>query len=207
MTMTRREIEELLPFYANGTLEAEDRAAVEAALSDDPALRDELAALRVIRDTMQAEEVQSPGEFGLARLLREVEGTAQQGAPANLDSVPRARLRVWQMVAAVALAVGLGTGILGIQGPGEQPGEQPGFELASGDAEIAAAADFTVGFASEATEGEIRALLQSAGLEIVSGPTALGLYDLALLEGAEAEAALAALQAASVVETVAEVAP
>ena len=68
--MTTAQIHELLAFRANGTLEGEDLATVEAALAADADLRAELAALTAIRATMQAEEVQSPGDFGLARLMR-----------------------------------------------------------------------------------------------------------------------------------------
>ena len=71
--MTRDEISALLPFLANGTLEGDERAEIEAALAEDAALQAELRALRAIRATMQAEESFSPGEMGLARLMRGVE--------------------------------------------------------------------------------------------------------------------------------------
>ena len=67
--MTRDEIEALLPFLANDTLTGEERQSVEAAVNADPDLLAELAALRAIRQTMQSDMVQSPGDMGLARLM------------------------------------------------------------------------------------------------------------------------------------------
>jgi hypothetical protein len=204
--MTYQDIHELLPFRANGTLEGADLAAVDAALAEDADLRAELAALTAIRATMRAEEVASPGDFGLARLMRDVDAETRVAAPvaANDNVVPLSRLRIWQVAAAVVLAVGIGFNLPQI-GPGSAPmeraeSEPAGFTLASGGA--AAAADFTVVFASDATEAELRALLLQAGLEIVSGPSALGIYGLGLIDAEMSDAAFAALSASAIVEDV-----
>ncbi|MEC8196124.1 MAG: hypothetical protein VX228_07375, partial [Pseudomonadota bacterium] len=85
--MTRDEISALLPFLANDTLEGAERAEVEAAVAADAALQAELTALQAIRQQMQADQeaAYSPGEVGLARLMRlvEAEGTPVQ-APAQV---------------------------------------------------------------------------------------------------------------------------
>ncbi|WP_420395567.1 hypothetical protein [Nioella sp.] len=204
--MTNEQIHELLPFRANGTLQGADLAAVDAALAEDADLRAELAALTAIRDTMQAEEVASPGEFGLARLMRDVDAEQRERlstpapAAANDNVVPLMRLRIWQVAAAVVLAVGIGFNLPQF-GPGSAPmdsAEPAGFTLASGGA----AADFTVVFAPDATEVELRALLLQAGLEIVSGPSALGIYGLGLIDAETSDAAFAALSASAIVEDV-----
>lgn len=202
--MSYQDIHELLPFRANGTLEGADLDAVDAALAEDADLRAELAALTAIRATMRAEEVASPGEFGLARLMRDVDAEARVAAPvaANDNVVPLSRLRIWQVAAAVVLAVGIGFNLPQI-GPGSAPmeraeSEPAGFTLASGGA----AADFTVVFAPDATEAELRALLLEAGLEIVSGPSALGIYRLGLIDAEMSDAAFAALSASAIVEDV-----
>lgn len=202
--MTCQDIHELLPFRANGTLEGADLAAVDAALAEDAELRADLAALTAIRDTMQAEEVASPGDFGLARLMRDVDAETRVSAPvaANDNVVPLSRLRIWQVAAAVVLAVGIGFNLPQV-GPGSAPmeraeSEPAGFTLASGGAE----ADFTVAFAPDATEADMRALLLAAGLEIVSGPSALGIYGLGLIDADTSDAAFAALSASGIVEDV-----
>lgn len=202
--MSYQDIHELLPFRANGTLDGADLAAVDAALAEDADLRAELAALTAIRATMRAEEVASPGDFGLARLMRDVDAETRVAAPvaANDNVVPLSRLRIWQVAAAVVLAVGIGFNLPQI-GPGSAPmeradSEPAGFTLASGGA----AADFTVVFAPDATEAELRALLLEAGLEIVSGPSALGIYGLGLIDAESSDAAFAALSASAIVEDV-----
>ena len=208
MSYSRDDIEALLPFYANGTLEGADRAAVEAALETDAELRADLAALQAIRQTMQAEEVASPGDFGLARLMRDVEAETPVIAPpaaANDNVVPVTRLRLWQTAAAVILAVGLGVNLL--PGPGdapetgrsiatdEAPTTEEGFSLASGGAP-----DFTIAFAPDAREAEIRALLLQAGVEITQGPSALGLYGLSLLDSVSDETARPILANSGIVD-------
>jgi len=206
--MTRDDLNALLPFHANGTLEGAELAAVDAALQTDADLRAELAALQAIRATMQSEEMQSPGDLGLARLLRDVEAeSAIVPAPvaANDNVVPIARLRIWQIAAAVVLAVGLGLNMLPDAGRAPEmesamsedaaPAAEQGFALASGGS-----ADFTVIFAPDATEAAIRALLLEAGVEITGGPSALGLYGLGLLESGRDDAARSILAASEIID-------
>ena len=69
----RRRVAELLPFYVNGTLSADERTEVDALLAEDEALRQEVALLNHIRDAIKADAPDfSPGELGLARLTRAI---------------------------------------------------------------------------------------------------------------------------------------
>ncbi|MCG6901835.1 MAG: hypothetical protein LJE68_04055 [Rhodobacter sp.] len=185
--MTRNEVEALMPFLANDTLADAERAEVEAAVAADPDLQRELAALRVIRETMQAEEEFSPGEMGLARLMRSVD--AETNIAANQPRAPRTW--VWQIAASVLLAVVVGQAAF--QLGGSDPG---GFELAGGDAPA-----FTIAFNADVAETDLRNLLLDANVEIVSGPSALGLYGLAVLEGTSSEEARALLEASPLVQS------
>jgi len=181
--MTRDEISALLPFLANETLTGDERAEVEAAVAEDAGLQSELAALQAIRATMQADEGYSPGEIGLARLMRDVGKDA-----------PRQRIRrplVWQAVAAALLAVVVAQAVF--QFRGTDPG---GYQLAGGED-----APFTVAFAPRTPEAELRALLLQAGVEIVRGPSALGLYQLAPLEGTKLSKARDVLQGSDLIES------
>ncbi|MBF9031153.1 hypothetical protein HKCCE3408_12185 [Rhodobacterales bacterium HKCCE3408] len=226
MTMDRQDIEALLPFLANGTLEGAEKEEVEAALAEDVQLRTELEALRAIRYQMQAEEMEaSPGELGLARLMRDIDREAEPvagSAPQAENVVPISRLRIWQVAAALILAVGIGQAVLTPRGGSvpeapQQVAEDSApaaatasreFGLASGAPEAAPRAAFRVIFAADATEAEMRALLLDAGLEIVAGPSAIGFYDLAPIDGADGiEAARSALtDAGPLVETLEDVA-
>ncbi len=180
--MTRDEVSALLPFLANGTLEEAERAEVESAVAGDPALQAELTTLQAIRTTMQAEEDFSPGEMGLARLMRDI--------PKDEPQKRVNRPWIWQAAAAVLLAVIVGQAVLlDRDGPG-------GFELAGGED-----APITAAFAADTPEADLRALLLSAGVEIVAGPSALGLYRLSPLEGTAIADAEVVLRSSEIVES------
>lgn len=191
--LSRDEIEALLVFLANDTLEGEERAAVEAAVAADPQLAGELAALKAMRSEMQAEEVSTPGEMGLARLMREIDAEAaspvvpQAGLPeaANLSTAPSG---FWK-IAAVAL---FGLVVAQTAYIGYDKGTD--FELAGGPA-VSAEYTIRVAFAEDAAEADIRALLLDLGLVIVDGPSAIGLYTLAAPDDAARAEAVTALQA------------
>lgn len=195
MTRARSEIVLDLPFLVNGTLGAAEKAEIEALMAEDALLAAEHEALAAIREGMQAEDIRSPGEFGLARLMRDV---GREGAgPATLKDPVQAPTRawVWQVAAALAVIGFLAQGYL----LRESSSPQGGYQLA-GAAQPGA---LVVTFAPGATEESIRALLVEQNLEIVAGPTALGLYRLDLVGGGDPAAASAALAAAAdIVESV-----
>lgn len=190
MTRARELVEMDLAFFVNGTLDAPERAELEALMAEDAQLRAEADALAVIRAEMQTEEVRSPGEFGLARLMRDVgREAAKPVAAAPLQN----RTWLWQLAAAVAV-VGLLAQTLLMRDTGGN-----GIQLASADAPGA----LVVTFAPDATEEAIRDMLLGAELEIVAGPSALGLYRLDITEGGDLSAATEALRAAAaIVESV-----
>lgn len=196
MSGPRDELELELPFYVNGTLDAETRAELEALAAEDPELRAEIEALGAIRAEMQAEEVRAPGEFGVARLMRDIDretvDAAQEGTVVPLRAPSRGWL--WQLAAAVAVVGLIAQGFLL-----RQPAAPEGYVMAGAGAEGA----LVVGFVPEASEAQIRALLLAQGLEIVAGPSALGLYRLDVTADADAGTAAAALRAAGdIVESV-----
>jgi len=182
--MTPQEIHSLLPFLANDTLTGEERAEVEAAVAADPALQSQLEALRAIRTTMQAEESYSPGEIGLARLLRDV-------GEQPVATRPTSRPWLWQVAAAVLLAVVLGQSFMMTRN-----GDPGGYQLAGGDAAI------IIAISPDATEAQFRELLLNAGVEIISGPSALGFYELKIAEGRTADEVHAILEASAIIESI-----
>lgn len=187
MTLSREEIEQLLPFLANGTLEGSELAEVRQAVEADADLAVQLAGLQALRTTMQQDETgYSPGDIGLARLMRDLDMQERASRPAP-------RSMIWQIAATVLLAVVIGQAVLLPQ----RDDAGGGFELASG-----AQAVFTITIRPDATEADIRALLLTAGVEIVEGPSALGLYGLALVEGTTIQDARSILNAArDIIET------
>jgi len=178
----RREIEELLAFLANGSLEGAEKTRVEEAVAADEKLAGELAALTAMRTTMQAEEdTQSPGEFGHARLMRELDKEAT-AAPSITPAPKQGRPIFWQIAAGVMCAALLGQAVWNTN-------TDEGDYILAGGGE----ATLTVSFVPTATEEQIRDLLLDAGVEIVGGPSALGFYELEPIEGVQPDEAAAIL--------------
>lgn len=173
---------------------------------------------------MQEDEDYSPGEIGLARLMRsidEIEAPDESPPPQDEPVAPgiapgkgiaapekavappvepvgtRARpgfgSRLWHVATALLLAVAVVQGLVlaGRDAEGGPPG----------------AAALTLSFANDAPESAIRALLLEAGVEIVSGPSALGQYAVSVREGTRPEAAFDALSASALVLDVTREAP
>ena len=181
----RQELEELLPFLLNGTLEGAELAEVEAAVAADPALAAELEFLRGVRDDIKTRETApSPGEFGLARLMRDV--TSDRSAAAK----PAGVSRIWQYAAAAAVALFVAQSALVFTAPEKM------VQLAGGSITPYNGPVLVVAFNQDATEGEIRKLLTDFGMEIVGGPSALGLYSISIYDEDATDAALIYLNTA-----------
>jgi anti-sigma-K factor RskA len=197
-------LELLLPWYVNGTLEAEERRQVEAYLESNSDARDEVALLRELRQQVKDEKIEhSPGELGLQRLKREIKQAGAQ--PDGADRMTGRTVTVasfWRPLAVAAcLAVVVQAGVM--VGLGGWPGSD--VEIASGTAGLTAPV-LQVTFEPGATEQEIRDVLQSAGASIADGPTALGVYNLRLVDAGTTtvDEALATLRARADVVTFAE---
>lgn len=159
-----QQIAELLPFWINGSLSADEAAEVAAAVAADPALADETAFLRALRARMQAEPPgYSPGEIGLARLKRTL----------AVETAPR-RVSLATAAAVALIAAGLGFAAQTLLRPA--PVE---YIQASGDTDSAA---LLVAFQPTAPAQAISQALLAEGLTILDGPSALGLYRLAPMD-------------------------
>lgn len=177
----RQAVEALLPFYVNGTLEAEDLATVQTALEAEPELQQQVAALDHIRAQMQAEDIEfSPGEMGFARLSQAIEAPVA----ANTSAAPT----WWRTGAIAACAALLAVGVT-LQLP-RLTTSAPVYEQA------AAAQDaprLQIAFLPNASLEAVGAVLSELDLSIVAGPSALGFYELTAQNGADLALALTAL--------------
>lgn len=198
------DLDRLLPWYVNGTLEGEERQAVEAYLERSADARDEVELLRQLRQQVKEQSIEnSPGELGLQRLKREI----KQGAEQQKSSGDRMAGKVltvasfWRPLAVAAclalviqagVMVGMNTGVIPTGGEVGTAGKSQ--------------AVLQVTFSPDATEQDIREVLQAAGASIADGPTALGIYNLRLVDPAATtvEEALATLRANDTVVTFAE---
>lgn len=186
------DLQELLPFYVNGTLKGAERQSVEQALRDDPALQNELDYLKGLRAEVKAQDFGTPpGELGLKRLQRSIAAEKLKN-----DPIARARSKItreqnnWWKVAAIAacLLILLQAVFL------FQPDYNPDLSAAGGP-NISASTSYMIDvtFAPTAQEQNIRDLLLSLDAVIVDGPSALGVYTLSVPK--EREAAIEKLRA------------
>jgi hypothetical protein len=192
MTDRTNEIDDVTQVaFVRGRLTPEMEEAIARAAAD-PGVSAELALTRRIVAALdaEAEETPEPGDLGWARLSRAID------ADEKAAGSQRRWLPAWQLAGAAAAAVLLWQAVaVPLIAPDSGPGFQPVGE-ASGPA-------LAVGFANDAPEGEIRALLHSIGGRITDGPSALGLWEVSFDDAAARDAALSALEAAPIVATAA----
>lgn len=203
----------LLPWYAAGTLEEDERRRVERFLEEHPEQRAHLRAVEEELEGTQAlnRALPAPSAGSIDAILAQVrreEGRAPAGRRAAsagglgglfaaiggwLDSLsPPVR----GLAAAALLLVAIAqAGVIGAL-VGSAPEPQTQFRTATGEAvaPAPAEADILVTFAPDATAAAIGALLAEIDARIVDGPRAGGVYALALADAATAEAALARLE-------------
>ena len=74
--------DELLPFYVNGTLNADDRVWIEHYLREHPLAANELHWLRSVQTVTQQEVVPVSAEVGMERAMQRIRGERAQAAPA-----------------------------------------------------------------------------------------------------------------------------
>ena len=185
---------ELLPWYANGTLDGRECAAVEAHLPTCPACQAELQRCRDIATAVHAagEAAWSPSPGHFSQLLARIDAAEAQEAQDGgwrerlrarytrsllaLQSTPR--LVRWALVTQGAMLLLL-AGVLVWQAP-FAPG--PLYQtLSDGRDPVARGqAHIQVVFADEMTEKELRALLTGVGGTIVKGPSSEGVYTVAV---------------------------
>jgi len=184
-----KEIEELLPFYVNGTLEGDELNQVEKAIQKDPSLADEVEFLKKLRGEIKAEQTdQPPGELGLKRLQKQLqEQTQYQSGTGNNQKVSSmGSSNIWR---AASIAACL---LLIIQAVAFFP-HWPSDDLtASGNKSMVHTPGiYTTGkvisitFVPDATEDNIRHLLLTIEANIVEGPSALGVYKIVVANDIE----------------------
>lgn len=172
---------ELLPWYENGSLSADDHAWVEAQLADDPAAGKALAFDRQIAETLSAQADELPADIGWNNLMQRVRADA---APAAATAAERSGgLMDWLMslltprvgmAMAVLLAVQtIGLGLL----VNDRAADHGTVEYRSVGG-VAPHPVIRAVFADDLTNEQMRDTLLDQGLVIVDGPNQLGEYQL-----------------------------
>lgn len=168
------EAEALLPWYATGQLEDEDRARVEKHLSACADCREQLATERRLVQEFRAFTPEL--ESGWSRLRAQVASPTPVRNEHN-RSIPEVGADLWAaftrpivlafaaaQVAFVAFASGLMLWL-----------SQPAYQ-ALGSAPAPASANAIVMFRADAAQQDVRDAIRNAGATIVGGPTEAGAY-------------------------------
>jgi anti-sigma factor RsiW len=186
------ETQELLPWYVNGSLDAVERAKVEAHIADCPECRAEVALERRLQGAVA--ELPVEAEQGWAAMRARMAVAEVRPAPplSARASVRRALGRPatlrW-VVAAQAVAAVLVVGV----SFGTRQALVPQYRTLSA-APVSAAGNVIVMFRPSTSEQRIRGALLASGAHLVDGPTDADAYVLHV-PGERRDAALAALRA------------
>lgn len=172
----------LLPWHANGTLEPDEAAALDAHLAECAECRRDLAGERLMRELYGAMPVAD--QFAMPPLPAPRLQTRRHPA---WRSVTRHLSSGWGKASmAAAAAVALVVAVAPRQSDGE-------YQLLGSDT-AAQPGNAIVLFAPETPARDLRAALERAGARLVDGPTASGAYIVQVSDDGRAEA-LAALRA------------
>ncbi|MEM7642853.1 MAG: hypothetical protein AAF366_10020 [Pseudomonadota bacterium] len=184
--------DELLAF-AQGRADSGLAVRIETARADDPGLAAELALMAGLKPALAgaAGAVNPPGEMGWRRLEAAI---GQQAAPARAAG----SVALWRAAAVVFGLAAIGQGLYFGTG---QDGTAPGYQTASDEIFEHVLA---IGLQPDATEAEIRAVLQAANARLVDGPGASGLYRVAFETAAALADGRLQLEAAEIVQLVLE---
>lgn len=204
-----RELAELLPWYANGTLNADETARVEKALDEDAVLRLQLDLIREDQKASVelAEEAPLPESLQArfnASLNAEIERNARAAAPraAHARTGLLARFAAFMTPPRLALASAAAAAVIAIQagllmsgGPASDRGAS--YQTATGGEQmVVEGSEFLVSLSADASVGDLTAFLNEVNGRIVDGPGQSGLYRLRFA-GDDAGQALERLSAES----------
>jgi hypothetical protein len=181
----RREIEELLPWHAAGTLSRRDAQRVEEALARDPELARRYALVREeLGGTIHLNEsLGAPSARAMEKLFAgiDAEPARRQAAPLNFGTriaeffaSLSPRTLAWSAGAA-AVAILLQAGLLA--GIMLNETKTSGYQTASAPTTDPGVGAFTlIRFAPQASSDDITRFLEANKLSIAAGPMAGGLY-------------------------------
>jgi len=180
--------DETLRDYVKGRLPAAEATALDTAAAADPRLAAEIALVRGIVKTGEADAGRAPSaELGWARLSRAIDAESRKSS----SFVPKQFSR-WQVAAVAAIAVAVWSAVAGpLVSRNAQPDE--GYVMASERPAYPFSAQAT--FVPTVQESAIREALRTVNAEIVEGPSALGVYVLAFKDKDALNSGMEALRA------------
>jgi hypothetical protein len=200
--------DELLPFYVNGTLGAEDRAWIDSYLREQPLAENELRWLRAVQTTVQAEAVPASAEVGLERVMQRIHGERKTAAPSKPQGLANWLSRLFSppvlkpMFAGAMAVVALQAVVISSLMT-ERDDTSPIRTVPLGGV-VEHGAYVKVNFKPDAREADIRMLMIDVQASLASGPGQLGDYYLRVQES-QLAAVTARLGVSEIVDSVAVV--
>jgi hypothetical protein len=192
----KERFEELLPWYANGSLGAEDRAWVDTYLEQHPEARSELDWYYSLQKRVQENAPTVPATIGLARAMRLIQGDRPTLAERINAFFGNLGLRPSYALAALAVVAVQGGVILNLLGDVSENADEI---RALNAVRVEEGPMLKINFTPDAKETDIRMLVVQVQGELAGGPGQLGDYYLRVPAGSEA-VALARVQASPIVQ-------
>jgi anti-sigma factor RsiW len=193
-------LKEMIPLYINGRLSDSERAAFEAALASDPALKQELSEFEEIAALYPdiEEEIPFPSSDRVfSRIMDNIVAQEKKAASPDGPGVPLEKLaefiRTTFFSPRVAWAVAAVQLVLLVTLVGTMPDRQEFETLSSGGATTETVLKINIVFEEDAMEKDIRALLNHLDAGIVAGPMANGLYVIEITQSPSPDDVLKAL--------------
>lgn len=165
-----------LPWYLNGKLPSDERGWMDHALQRSAWASYALAIERELDHSVAAPDP-ADADLGLATLLARVQRERRDAMPRRPGALERLSDWLAQPRLAMAMSVLLVAQAAVIGWQAFAPGSQD--DMAMRSTPVTEVRTLRVTFVPGATEPQLRAALQSAGAQVVGGPTQLGEYWLA----------------------------
>jgi len=183
---THKVVDTLLPWFVNGTLDADEHALVERHLVECARCRQEIEWLRGLHAALVAGEAGQAGSGAFRKLRRRLATPRRRGS-----GVARGLLRGpwthWVIGAQLVLLATLGT--VTFQTVFQDPDRTARYRtLGATDAATQARGILVVVFDPGTPEAELRRVLREAGARVVDGPTASNAYVLDVAASEQAQA-------------------
>lgn len=179
----KQRFDELLPWYANGTLGDEDRAWVEKYLEEHPQARAELDWYRSLSRTLHDSAPAVPETIGLAKAMTLIRGDRPTFAERMSAFFAALGMRPATAFAGLAIFAVQGGVILNMMDAARDDASEIRALRAS---TVEEGPMLKLNFAPDAKEAEIRHLLMSVQGRLAGGPGQLGDYFVVVPHGKEA---------------------
>jgi hypothetical protein len=194
--MNHREAWDLIPWLVNGSIQDAGRESLAKHLAGCADCRAELQAQRALFEAMNAGPlVEAMPPASLQKLWSRIDAeTAPWTRPPSARQPRRKSTALWRRAAAAAAVLLLGATLFAALQPGRESSAAT-YRTVTDPATLHPDTAIHAVFAGDMPLAELQALLQAAGLRIVAGPTASGVYTLQVVSGASAAPALETLRA------------